>query len=189
MRKLISLSLMVLLFSLFSVPAFAGNAEDCNYLKDKKHPDYAPGLYGLCVAWHNADEKAADALADKFFNRAGFPVPGSEEPNSESQFDCPCWDEVEFSAVCELGQPSSLVLDMESGVVTAVTFIDFATFTAELFGTEEANCGHVIQDLMSQGDPLFEDIQNNLSPDEALDCQAELDIIAEIHLNNECPEA
>lgn len=189
MRKLISLGLMVLLFSMFPVSAFAGNAEDCDYLKDKNHPDYAPGLYGLCVAWHNADEKAAEALADKFFNRAGFPVPGSEEPNTEPQFDCPCWDEVEFSAVCSLGEPSTVVFDASSGVVTAVTFIDFATFTAEIFGTEEANCGHVVQDLFSPGDPLLEDVQGNLSFDEALDCQAELDIIAEIHLNNECPES
>ena len=188
MRKMISLSLMAFLFSLSSISAFAGNAEDCDYLKNKNDPDYAPGLYGLCVAWHNADEQAADKLADKFFNRAGFPVPGSEEPNSEPQFDCPCWDEVEFSAVCALGQPSVVIFDT-SGVVTAATFIDIATFTAELFGTEEANCGHVVQDLTSQGEPLIEDIQGNLSFDEALDCRAELDIIAEIHLSDECPES
>jgi len=36
--------------------------------------------------------------------------------------------------------------------------------------------------------PYIENIIEDLSTGEALDCQAELDIIAEIHLNNECPE-
>jgi len=92
MRKFFALGLLALLLGLFSISAFAGNAAECDYLKDKEdnpeHPDYEyqPGLYGLCIAWHNADEEARVALGEKFLERAGFEVPGSE-----SGLQCPCW--------------------------------------------------------------------------------------------------
>lgn len=92
MRKLISLGLCALMLMLFSGQVFAGNAEECNYLKDKTDPDYAPGLYGLCIAWHNADDEAAAALAEKFFERAGFPVTGRIVDDGNDPFVCPCWD-------------------------------------------------------------------------------------------------
>ena len=63
----------------------------------------------------------------------------------------------------------------------------FASFDAELFGTDSPSCGHVVQDLLT-GEYLLENLNNDLTLDQALDCQAELDIIAEIHLNDECPE-
>jgi hypothetical protein len=187
MRKVISLGLSGLLFALISGQVFAGNIEECDFLKDKKHPDYQPGLYGLCVAWHNADDNAADLLADKFFERAGFVVPGSEDPNTEPSFDCPCWSDVEFSAVCALGEATSVVVSPQSGLVTAVTFVDFATFDANNFGTAAPACSHVEQNLVT-GEVYINNTITNLTPDEALDCQAELDVIAMIHLNNECPE-
>jgi hypothetical protein len=80
------------MFMLFSGQVFAGNADECDYLKDKNNPDYDRGLYGLCIAWHNADDEAAAALAEKFFERAGFPVTGRVVDDGNDPFVCPCWD-------------------------------------------------------------------------------------------------
>jgi len=188
MRKVISLGLSGLMFALVSGQVFAGNIEDCDFLKDKNHPDYQPGLYGLCVAWHNADDNAADKLADKFFERAGFVVPGSEDPNTEPSFDCPCWSDVEFSAVCALGEPTNVSVNMQTGMTFAVTFVNFATFNSSNFGTLAPACSHVEQNILPPGETFINNTITNLTPDEALDCQAELDVIAMIHLNDECPE-
>jgi len=85
MRKLISLGLFALMFSIFSSQVFAGNVDECKNLKDKTHVDYAPTLYGLCVAWHNADENAKDRIAENYRRKSG----GDEVPGSSQ--DCPCW--------------------------------------------------------------------------------------------------
>jgi len=183
------------MFSLFSSQIFAGNADECNFLKDKDDPAYTPGLYGLCIAWHNADEDDAEALADKFFERAGFVVPGYPvvpDINDDEQdltFDCPCWDGVELLSVCALGQ-ARVTVDAQTGEIIGATFLNLVSFTAEGFGTGEGHCAHVIQDLITNN-YLYENYNNDqpLTADEALDCQAELDIIAEIHLNEECPDS
>ena len=57
MRKLVSLSLLASSFIMFSTTPFAGNVEECEFLKDG---DYTKGLYGLCIAYYNAGNDNAN---------------------------------------------------------------------------------------------------------------------------------
>ena len=179
MRKSIVLGLMALAFGVFTVPAFAGNVEDCEFLKDKSHEDYAPGLYGLCVAWHNANEDAKDGLADKFFDRAGFDVPGSEDPDDEEEQDfyCPCWEKVSFADICALGMPAIVTPGVQ------VAFDDDITFEGFLSPDGLARCRHTVR-----VDGIVElDIENvELTAEEALDCHAERDYIGVLYLDPIC---
>ena len=54
MNKVISLGLFALMLSTFSGQLFAGDATLCDPLKQGQNKS----LYGLCVAWHHADEDA-----------------------------------------------------------------------------------------------------------------------------------
>src|SRR5210317_1452778 len=99
MRKLVSLGLFALMISISSNTAFAGNVGDCGFLKDKNLDDYVPGLYGICIAWHNAsangDVNALAALEEKWSKKGGeWPIPGSENDTvpdgSQEWFACPC---------------------------------------------------------------------------------------------------
>jgi len=90
MRKLISMSVMALLLSVMASTAIAGNVEDCEILKDG---DYSKGLYGLCIAWHNAgNDNARGRILANYDKKATGPndppLPGSV-PSGPS---CPCLD-------------------------------------------------------------------------------------------------
>ena len=179
MRKSIVLGLITLSFGIFGATAFAGNVEDCEFLKDKSHPDYAPGLYGLCVAWHNADDNAKDQLAEKFFDRAGFEVPGSvDEPEDPQDFYCPCWSDVTYEDICELGLPT-----VRAGL--DVSFNDGIVFEGFLSPTGGVACRHTVQSLPG-GEFVLDTLILNLSAEEALDCQAERDIIGTLYLDEIC---
>jgi len=185
MRKSIVLGLLALAFGVFGSSAVAGNIEDCEFLKDKNHPDYAPSLYGLCVAWHNADEDDKDALADKFFDRAGFEVPGSEPPGSEippeePDFSCPCWSEVTFEDICALGAPSIVLPGVQ------VSFNDGITFEGFLSPTGTMACRHTVEEPV--GYNVLDILITTLTAEEALDCQAERDIISVLYLDPLCTD-
>lgn len=114
MRKLFSLGLFALILSISSNTAFAGSVGDCGFLKDKSLQDYVPGLYGICVAWHNAsangDDNALAALEEKWSKKGGEgPIPGSENdtgPDAGQQwFECPCIAQLDRDYVCNLGTP------------------------------------------------------------------------------------
>jgi hypothetical protein len=99
MRNVVSLGLLALSMGFIANPALAGNVEDCEPLKQSGQKS----LYGLCVAWHNADEDAKDAIAEKFYERTGYSyrVPGSETREPDPEPDpvvCPCTDGVDTSA-------------------------------------------------------------------------------------------
>lgn len=189
MRKLFTLGLLALSSGFLTNTAFAGNVEECEPLKQSGQKN----LYGLCVAWHNADESAKDALATKFLERAGYRVPGSGAPDpdpdpSEDQFSCPCWDEMYFADICPLGMPISYYLPPGS-LVGDVIFGDFINFTAEGFGSEGTGglCGHFLQNLF-ENEPISLDNNNEikLTEAQAIDCRVELEIIAGLYADPLC---
>ena len=181
MRKLFALGLLALSMGLLANTAFAGNVEDCESLKQSGQKS----LYGLCVAWHNADEDAKDGLAEKFLDRAGYPVPGSEDEEPDPDFDCPCWSVVTFADICALGAPVFSDIALTYG---DVGFLNDIAFTIEGFGTDtgELACAHVIQDLLPGGGFLLENIVTGLTEDEALDCLAEVSVIGTMFLGGGC---
>ena len=180
MRKLVVLGLLALSMGFLANTAFAGNVEDCESLKQSGQKS----LYGMCVAWHNADEDAKDGLAEKFLERAGYPVPGSDGEEPDPDFVCPCWSDVTFADICALGAPAFSDIALTYG---DVGFLDTIAFTIEGFGSDtgELACAHVIQDLLVGG-YVLENVVTGLTEGEALDCLAEVSAIGTMFLGGGC---
>lgn len=170
MRKTIALGLLALLFGFLSNSAFAGNADEfCGYLKDKDHADYQPGLYGLCTAWHNADEDAKVALGEKFLLKAGFAVPGSG-------FGCICWP-LSFDEVCEIAQSATRV----TTGLGSVMFFDDPNGTAAFFGADTESCALNLIDFNTNPVTFDFETLSTLEQDPTI-CVAEVQVIAGLHL-------
>ena len=92
MRKLVSLGLFALMFSMFSSQVFAGTIAACEEIKGD--PAYQ-GLYGLCNAYWNAkNDNARDKILANFEKKAGTDDGGPGMPGLEPEMvACPCWDE------------------------------------------------------------------------------------------------
>ncbi len=97
MRKIVTSSVFILLFAMFSGSAFAGKIEACEAIKH--NPDYK-GLYGLCNAYWNADENAREKILSRFEKKSGgmvmpgLDLPVEDELPTETEEDpvvCPCW--------------------------------------------------------------------------------------------------
>lgn len=94
MRKIVLLGFLTVTLIVLTGSALAGNAGDCDSLTDPESSQYAPNLYGLCVAWHNADEDSKDKIAENFRKKSG----GKAVPGS-SDFSCSCWQNLSYGEV------------------------------------------------------------------------------------------
>lgn len=162
------------MISIFSNQLLAAKTAECDGVTKKK------GLYGLCVAWHNANDKAKGKIAAKFFGLAGFALPGSEDPVKEPEptpdYFCPCWTDVSMADVCSLGSPTAAVL---MGFINVVTWQDELTGVDEFFSADEMGC-------IYEGQFAAQQVLDNLTDDEKLDCLAEIGSIAAIHNGGSC---
>jgi hypothetical protein len=186
MRKLISLGLLALLLGFLSNAAFAGNVDECEFLKDKSQPGYVPGLYGLCVAWYNAsangDQQAIDEIAAKYFEKSGgdtLPISGDPVGGDEPVFTCLCWTDLTVTHLCALGAvskdfttPHSTEPDTYSGTVL---------FQSEYFGTDYSSCARIFP---ADGVTIALPINNEI---DGLVCGFELGIIKSYQLEGGCP--
>jgi hypothetical protein len=90
MCKLYRLGMLTILLSLVASPVFAGNEPLCDPLKDGA----SKGLYGLCIAYHNAgNTNARQRISDNYDKKAGPgdpPMPGTER----KKLTCPCLDAI-----------------------------------------------------------------------------------------------
>ncbi|MFC1696507.1 hypothetical protein ACFL1C_10420 [Pseudomonadota bacterium] len=164
------------MFLLFSGQVFASNASACDEVKQNK------GLHGLCVAWHNANEKNKDKFAAKYSERSGGSrVPGSFDQNTPTgpDFYCPCWTEVSFSDVCSLDSPSSSVLLPDFGAVTYEDGLD-EWFSADNPASDVYGC---IYAGKFSAEPI---IEPDLTTDEGIDCMAEIAAIASMYNGGSC---
>lgn len=170
------MGLFALMISIFSSQLLAAKTAECDGVTKKN------GLYGLCVAWHSADDKAKDKIAAKFFDRARYPVPGSEDPEPEPDpeptpdFFCPCWTDVSMADVCSLGNPSSALL---MGFINVVTWVDDLNGVDEFFSADEFGC-------IYDGQFAAQQVLDNLTDDEKLDCLAEIESIAAMYNGGSC---
>ena len=183
MRKIISLGLFALMLSIFSSQVFAGDVGACDELTDPdSDPDiYAPGLYGLCVAWHNANENGRAAIEKNYSKRGGGTIPGSG-------FSCPCWKEVSFENVCSLRIPTRALI---FGFFNTIEYKDNGL--DEFFATHGRGCIYdgqftevpqVVDDLSGDIDP----ITGGALSGEVLDCRAEIAVIALMYIDGACDE-
>ena len=90
MRKVITSSVLFMLFCMFSGVAFAGKVAVCEEIK---HDPAYKGLYGLCNAYYNAEtEKARGRILENFYKKAGPEGPGMPGlDETEEAPVCPCW--------------------------------------------------------------------------------------------------
>lgn len=173
MRTLVSMGLLALSFGFFANTSLAGSVADCEPLKQGGDKS----LYGLCVAWHSADEDARTRLADKFFDRAGYPVPGSVDPERQPEpadFECPCWSDLSYKFICELGEPAYVVLyDDPAGGFGDVDFNGVVALTIENFYGDAylKGCAHVIR----EGTNVLEaTVRGGLGDEAAMTCHSEV---------------
>ena len=138
MRKLVSLGLLALIFSIFSSQVSASNAGVCDDLKGS-----AKGLHGLCVAWHNADEKNKDKIAAKFDARSDVPleeiINRQGNPESNPDFVCPCFTDISFNDICLLGSPT---MSFIYGFINVVEWQDADLGLDEFFSADSRGCGY-----------------------------------------------
>lgn len=174
MRKRLTLGLMALALFTFCSPALAGNVEVCEPLKIKDD-DFVPGLYGLCVAWHNADDEAREIIAANYRRKSG----GLEVPGSAS-FACLCWSDLSFDAACMIANEAEGVFPGSN----AVTFLDTDLMIATGFGADSQECALQIVDLFNN--VRLRDTLEAVSGPDAEACMAELAVIAELKGSSAC---
>lgn len=129
MRKLISLGLLALMFSVFSSQTFA-EVEDCEEVKGAKK-----GLYGLCIAYWNTTNAKARAKILENFNKNdvdGLGMPGLDIPA------CDCWNEQHVLDAIEGGELNNYSCDANGASLevanlysnNSVTYFAFPDFCA-----------------------------------------------------------
>jgi hypothetical protein len=175
MRKSLIFSLMAASLFIFCSPAFAGQVEVCEPLK-VKDDDYVPGLYGLCIAWHNADDEAREIIAANYRKKSG----GLEVPGSNS-FSCLCWNDVSFDDACVIANDADLVVPGSN----AVTFLDADFMIATNFGADFQACALQVVDL-GNGNVFVLNRNESVSGPEAETCMAELAVIATLKDSSAC---
>lgn len=143
--------------------------EVCDDLRDG---DYTKGLYGLCVAYCEAEARSERVLDT--YNRkrtSNDPeMPCLEEPV------CPCWtsDMIAASAqlepvLCNLGIPDG------AGGRDEAAFIDFTVFDYEFFSIDSQGCEYLYDpDMFSSDDTVLGASLPFEDPDEEFVCRADL---------------
>jgi hypothetical protein len=193
MRKLLTSSIFILMFSLFSGAVLAGDKGVCdeNEYGGKKALQKA-GVYGLCVAYQNADDADKPAIADKFFQRFGFVVPGFSDvvPGlpPEQDFFCPCLEGADLELACSLGAPitdSFVSYNTEGNILGGLLYYDLENGGFAVFDTSGDFCAFGVSfdgesfDIgpsfhsEEDGNPLLEDDLHS----EQSDCRAEIEAI------------
>lgn len=168
MRKIVSLGLLAISFGFFSSQTLAGNVEDCEVLVGG-----TPGLYGLCVAWHNAgNDNSRDRIMKNYDKKR---EPGDPDlPGSGDAILCPCWGQTEIlNAVCNYNVKAS-----SSGFVVFGDGNELQFFN---FETDPTFC--VYSDFT--GTPVS--IQLATTPEESLTCAAQISLMADGSLIDQCP--
>ena len=116
MRKTILLGLFAFMASLFTNTVFAGNVEECEFLKDG---DYSKALYGLCIAYHNAgSDEARERILANYAKKAG---PG-DPPLPGTGVECPCWDADHLAAASLNGVPKACLLTSEGASIDLAVY-------------------------------------------------------------------
>jgi hypothetical protein len=151
MRKIISLVFLTLAAGLFAAPLIADAQNECADLKDA-----TPGLFGLCIAYHNTDDPQArsriEANYEKIRERSGF----TDRPLVEE--GCPCFSEEDFDHAIAAHNFK------DCGISTSGIGLEFIAF--ESGSTQEFNA-LIIGDL--DGDGKFDESLCNLYHDATLD--------------------
>lgn len=181
MRKFITSFVLILVFSLLSGSVFAGDKGVCdeNEYGGKKALQKA-GVYGLCVAYQNADDADKPGIAEKFKARFGDDVPGLDPV---LDFSCPCFDRVSFADVCTYGAPIYMPTVIDGVLQGGLVFFSLENGESVFFDTFDANCSYAHVDAEFNAiDEEYRSVEqgNPLVDDEPFACRADLEAIGTI---------
>jgi len=202
MRKFTLILISAVVLSIMAVPAFAVDTSECDQFK-KGEDNYQPGLYGLCVAYQNADEDGKEDIFDNWNKKVGddgLPkLPGYPYPPDDAElacpedqdFCCPCWSDLQLVDICPMGVPTTVNLAENA----TVEFFNFDTMYIDTFylveETEPASCTYVNQEIYFDATGLvfypseFVDIPD-LNSVESAYCRAEIEAIAAMYMSALC---
>ncbi len=126
MSDAIKKGLIVLILCAPFGSAFADPADGaCDVLSDGA----SPGLFGLCVAFHNADEEARERILRNYRRKMQ-----EGDPDMPGTVICPCWD-LEFAQGLTAGETVSFCGTFGTSVVTNTIFYNSGLqFNAVEFG-------------------------------------------------------
>lgn len=130
MRHHVLLISFFLVTSFFGLPAMAQTADGVTpavegVCDDLKNPGVSKGLYGLCVAYCEA-EASSEAVLRNYNRKKSETDP--EMPCLEVVVQCPCWDTDTLAAA---EGPSSCVASV--GGVNSSEYVDLNTFNFSSF--------------------------------------------------------
>ena len=179
-------ALSVIFFALSCLFAPALNAQElsdqelCGFLKDVKE---FKQLYGICIAYQNADEDGKEDLIriwDKRVSDLG--LPPDEEPQLPNRLpnfvnlSCPCWSNFNPELICGLGQ-----LDSSAASDGILFFEDFsgAVQVSHAFAAFEPNfCSYLATEQGNESEPLADVTRYDLESTEAIQCRTEILVMA-----------
>lgn len=128
MRKLFLLGFLGISFGFLASSATAGNVAACDEER-ATNPDWPSGLYGLCVAYHNAAPGRAQDRIEQLYaekaRKAGYDdpvIPGAGT-------SCPCWN---YEALAEYIEEEALaqnlcIVDTDSEDAKGFDFVNFGS--------------------------------------------------------------
>ena len=173
MRKVISLSILAVMFSLFTHSAFA-EREGCEVLKDG---GYTKGLYGLCIAyWSATNSNARDRILENFYKKA---EPGEEMPGLGSSVDCPCWTADKLAEASVYGTPVACQINEDR------MGLEFAVYGADSYNflIEDALCFQRNPD----GSGPYNTFNEETTDEEIQACRDGLKALVDLDFGGTCP--
>lgn len=184
MRKIITYSVFVMLFSMFSGPVLAGQYQECDIFKGMKR------LYGLCNAYQNAyyagDEDAMTDIWANWNKWATSTTPGLpnapvvvEEPvivGAPDAFylECPCWAGITDEQICAMGNPDFYPYASGGGLLFLEDFIS-EPMTANIFYASGEQCEYT---LSVMGEAPVTITMSGIGASMGAQCMAEVEVIA-----------
>jgi len=176
MRKLISLGLLAIVLSLVASPVFAGKEPLCEPLKE----DASKGLYGLCIAYHNAgnsnagNSNAKQKILDNYNKKAGDPpvpqMPGTEDERKKVT-TCPCLDVINIAGVGIEDWGFNVGCTLNDDGTDQGIFVVLSTNLTTMFTTSSDGVVHMCDIMQSH---LDDDIMLAISADQYDKCLTEL---------------
>ncbi|MEJ8568969.1 hypothetical protein [Elongatibacter sediminis] len=171
--------ILIILVAVFSTALQAGSRggaahageEVCDVLRDG---DYTKGLYGLCVAYCQAEARSDKVLAnyERKRNEDDPDMPCLVEPDPV----CPCWSAEMVGAV--LNGSATPVSCMSDDAAEAV-FIDFGVPSYEAFSTDASTCAYLLDPdfVPNNGDETY--LQLPLQEGEEAACRADIETLCQ----------
>ena len=183
MQKFIVPSIVVVMLVLSANPVFANGKSEDDPCADLKNNRYYKGLYGLCVAYQNADESGRQDIIKLWDKRVAELPPAIEPPLMPNRtdelvnFECECWGKFDSEQICNLGN--------QEVYSTSTWFTTLSTF--DVFAADSDQCLYRFYDESAEINPVENvEIQFDLSTEEgrsaSAQCVAEYEVIASAEL-------